>query len=170
MSAELFEHRYLYRPRSKLTLTGGKKLSFLQNFLHDAESLWWIALWSLARLDPADRNPPLEGEALSRRQKQYLQWFPSNTRRYGNAFDVPLANGEEHLERIELPEAYLPILDTLVAWRYTVAQHIDDTENVQGGISHNGMKYLDLHVKCVIASRNWGMLGAVLHLSYKITH
>jgi hypothetical protein len=93
-----------------------------------------------------------EDEALLRRHEQYTKWFPRDARRFGNAFDVPLVNGEEHFRKDELPEVYHPIRETLIAWRYFVAQHIDDTENVQGNILPDGMNDLHLNVKSVIGT------------------
>lgn len=156
MSAELFANRYLYRPRHDPRL---KQISlevspFIQNFLHDAESLWWVALWCLARLDPAGRDLGKDQTALQRRMKQYLHWFPTGSRQAGNAFDAPLDGaGRERFTDAELSQVYHPVWEALVAWRRIITMQIYDTQYVQGDISPEGMEDLHVNTRSVIKTK-----------------
>ncbi|KAF8601775.1 hypothetical protein BDV93DRAFT_227561 [Ceratobasidium sp. AG-I] len=165
MSAELSANTYLYRPKyrpKKRSQDKGSVLSkspFVQNFLHDAESLWWVALWCLARLDPVGRDLSQNKEAHQRRIEQYLEWFPREARTLGNAFDEPL-NLADYTEftGTELPEAYRPIWEALDAWRITVTEQIYATQYVQGGsIEPSGME--DLHVKTRVMIKTKDLLS-----------
>jgi hypothetical protein len=153
MSAELFHHGYLYlRP----TRRGRVEVEeFLQNFLHDAESLWWVVLWSLARLDPWGRDLSRDEAALGRRKELYLGWFPISSRRRNNVFDRDLSAAiKDTILTEELPVAYRPIQNILKDWREAVTDCIFETEStVVGKIVLEGMNDVHLDVDRVINSK-----------------
>ena len=98
MSAEVLDCKYLWQPpavRGRMSMFSGMlpaQSPFIQNYIHDAESVWWLLLYFLLSTHPISQ-PRLSEPQVERRKALHLTAFPCeyNTRANAafNAFHEP---------------------------------------------------------------------------------
>lgn len=54
------------------------KYPFIQNYIHDAEAIWWILCWFLLATQPSSELPAPTPEILKRRKAMWYLFFPGH--------------------------------------------------------------------------------------------
>lgn len=91
--------------------------NFVQNHIHDAESMWWVIFKRFAFTHPVDA-PEVTDDWKDRRSTQAKRWFPVNIfdreHRNNNPFSNPRLLGDR---MSVMPKAYRRIIkNVLVPW------------------------------------------------------
>lgn len=115
-----FEDVYVERPQEEHFNTGPpdeQKNSkvihpLIQNYIHDAESLWWILCWFLLTTAPSSENLVSDQQIQKERKDMWYKFFPAQNVRISRRSPAtnPFLNATL-AQHDALPEAYKPMYD-----------------------------------------------------------